>query len=206
MENVSTMLDSILNALGWPWSRKNQPSSSSTLQINHHLTEEATTTLASTLLTSDSENVVTTNTVSKFTPQLPFDAYFLPFPTFYNPFNETNIPNVIHNITETFTISTPNTTLNYFPNDSTQINSENLDYYNTWWNNCNTTFNCQYYSQFDLGENATSINHSHSTNSTISNDYDTFDESTIYLIQIIVTAIILGIVILATVIGKWIFN
>lgn len=213
MENVSTMVDSILNALWWPWSRNsnsntNQPSLSTTLSASTSITRTIASTTTTNLVANNDLQVSTSSSLA-------FNSsYYIPFGSLFNPFvaNETSVNTTTTNFTEFFTTvnnfisnsslfsysnhSTIHPSLDFSTNNNSgvDINSENLDYY------------------YNFGENATSINHSfifattrnNNTNDKILLD-SAADESTIYLIQIVVTAIILGIVILATVIGEYIF-
>lgn len=215
MENASIMVDSILNALWWPWSRNsnsntNQPSPTTTSSISSSSTS-TTTTIAS---TTTSDLIVNNDLqISSSIPAPSTSSYYIPFGSLFNPFvaNDTSVSTTASNYTEFFTTinkftsnssllsysnySTIRPLINFSTNDiddsSGGTSGENLDYY------------------YNFGENATSINHSYIFATTRANDtngkilLDSAEgESTIYLIQIVVTAIILGIVILATVIGK----
>lgn len=217
MENVSTMVDSILNALWWPWSRNsnentNQPYST---------TSSTSSSLSSSSLSSSSSTIASTTTsdfvvnhdlrvLSSATSVSSTSSYYIPFGSLFNPFvaNDTSTTSTVSNFTEFFTTISSNSSLLAYSNystlrpllnfsaanendESSGVSGENLDYY------------------YNFGENATSINHSYIFTTTRTNDTNgsifldsAGDESTIYLIQIVVTAIILGIVILATVIGE----
>lgn len=204
MENVSTMVDRILNALWWPWSQNsnshtNQPSPTSSL-------------FSSSFATTNIDSPTTSVPVVKNELQISStSSYYIPFGSLFNPLvaNETSVSTPASNFTEFFTTinnftsnssllaysnSTVRPLLDFSTSDNSSgdINNENIDYY------------------YNFGENATSINHSYilaTTRNNYTNGKILLDsaagESTIYFIQIVVTAIILGIVILATVIGEY---
>ncbi|XP_063697062.1 5-hydroxytryptamine receptor-like, partial [Culicoides brevitarsis] len=210
MENVSTMVDSILNALWWPWSRNSdQPSSSSSSSISLSSSPAATKTIASTIPSSLNDDLQFSSSPSSVSSTSSPASYYIPFGSLFNPVvaNDTSvIGTAASNISELFTTGN-NSSLFAYSNFSTfrpfldfnaanesgsgDVTSDNLDYY------------------YNFGENITSINHSYifaSPRTNNSHDKILLDgpagESTFHLIQIVVTAIILGIVILATVIGN----
>lgn len=218
MENVSTMVDSILNALWWPWSRNsnentNQPYSTTSATSSSLSSSSLSSSSSSSTIASTTSDFVVNNDLrvsSSATSVSSSSSYYIPFGSLFNPFvaNDTSTTSTVSNFTEFFTTISSNSSLLAYSNystlrpllnfsaanendDSSGVSGENLDYY------------------YNFGENATSINHSYIFTTTRTNDTNgsifldsAGDESTIYLIQIVVTAIILGIVILATVIGE----
>lgn len=228
MEHVFTMVDSILNALWWPWSRNSESTSNQPTVSSTTTTTVTTTTTIDTTQFSDS--ISSNDFQISSSSSSPSASYYIPFGSLFNPFvtNDTGVNASVSstlpsNFSEFFTsinnfttnsslLSYSNYTATFGPSLNLSVNDTNL-YNGTSISGSGeiTGENFDYY--YNFGENATSINHSYIFMTTRTNDtsnkifFDSAEgESTFYLIQIVVTAIVLGIVILATVIGEYYFN
>lgn len=168
------MVDSILNAPWWPWSRTKVTS-----------TARAPVAYTPARSTSSINSIISTASTDDY------DYDWGTAPSF---------PSISVNLTgnaissDKFNVSLGTTFDNYTTgfiiNDTTDFATGATDGDYNWWN-CTS---CQFFLD-TASTNNSSINHTRM-------QFDDDNESTIYLIQVVLTAIILGVVILATVIGK----
>lgn len=187
---VYIMVDSILNAPWWPWSR--------------------TTKVSSTTVVASAESTSTVNSIISTASDYDYDWGITtpsPLPPLFSSISVNLTGNVI--ISDKFNISSIGTNIfdnysnNFIINDTTDFSSSsNTSGSGSSSSNAENDFNWWNCTGCRLFLDATSSNNSSINQTRFGDD----NESTIYLIQVILTALILGVVILATVIGKCFYS